>query len=109
VRALEGMALPAHVDRPSFSLVANLGFVPAGLEIAGIELTRGADPAEVMRRLPQLGLAGRPGLVVSGDAHRLSEITARTMFKVQAPTVAELTLALAGRDGRRVEIGPAAG
>ena len=109
VRALGGIALPAHVDRPSFSLVANLGFVPAGLEIAGIELTRGADPAEVMRRLPQLGLNGHPSLVVSGDAHRLSEMTARTMFKVQAPTVAELALALAGRQGRRVEIGPAAG
>ena len=38
VRALGGIVLAAHVDRPSFSLVANLGFVPPGLEIAGIEL-----------------------------------------------------------------------
>jgi hypothetical protein len=101
VRALAGIVLPAHVDRPSFSLIANLGFVPPGLPIAGLELSRGADPSEVTRRLPQT--AGY-GLVVSGDAHRLEEMTARTMFKVEAPTVSELALALAGQDGRRVEI-----
>ena len=101
VRALGGIVIAAHVDRPSFSLIANLGFVPAGLPIAGVELSRGADPAEVVRRLPQL--AGH-GSLVCGDAHRLSEMTARTMFKVEAPVVSELALALAGRDGRRVEI-----
>jgi len=101
VRALGGIVLPAHVDRPSFSLIANLGFVPPGLPIAGLELSRCAEPAEVAQRLPQTAGYGQ---VVSGDAHRLEEMTARTMFKVQAPTVAELALALAGQDGRRVEI-----
>jgi hypothetical protein len=101
VRALGGITLAAHVDRPANSLLVNLGFVPPGLEIAGVELTRRADSAEVLRRFP--GLEGY-GLVVSGDAHRLEEMTARTMFKVQAPMVAELALALASRDGRRVEI-----
>jgi PHP family Zn ribbon phosphoesterase len=101
VRALGGLVLAAHVDRPANSLLVNLGFVPPGLEIAGLELTRRADPAEVLRRFPDLASFG---LVVSGDAHRLEDMTARTLFRVQAPTVAELALALAGRDGRRVEI-----
>jgi len=103
VRALGGIVLAAHVDRPSFSLVANLGFVPPGLAIAGIELSRRADPAAALQRLPQLAGYGR---VVSGDAHRLEEMTARTMFKVKVPVVAELALALAGSEGRRVEIYP---
>lgn len=101
VRALGGIVLAAHVDRPSYSLIANLGWVPTGLEIAGLELSRLADPATVVQRLPQT--AGF-GLVVSGDAHRLEEMTARTMFKVQSPQVSELAKALAGQDGRRVEI-----
>ena len=101
VRALGGIVLPAHVDRPSNSLIANLGFVPPGLEIAGLELSRRADPAEVARRLPQIAGYGH---VVSGDAHRLEEMTARTMLKVAAPTVTEIALALSGQDGRRVEI-----
>jgi PHP family Zn ribbon phosphoesterase len=106
VRALGGLVLAAHVDRPSFSLIANLGFVPPGLQIAGVELSRRADPADVTRRFPQLAGYGK---VVSGDAHRLEEMSARTMFKVQAPTVAEIGMALAGQDGRRVEIYPGEG
>ena len=104
VRALGGIVLPAHVDRPAFSLMGNLGFVPAGLDVAGVELTRHAEVAAVARRFRQVA---EYGCVVSGDAHRLGEMAARTMFKVRAPTVSELALALAGRDGRRVEIGPA--
>lgn len=101
VRALGGIVVPAHVDRPSFSLISNLGFVPPGLEIAGLELSRSADLAEVSRRLP--AVAGY-GLLVSGDAHRLEEMTARTMLKVAAPTVSEVALALAGRQGRRAQV-----
>jgi len=101
VRALGGIVLPAHVDRPANSLISNLGFVPPGLEIAGLELSRRADSIQVAQRLPQTTGFGQ---VVSGDAHRLEEMTARTMLKVTAPTVAEVALALAGRDGRRVEI-----
>jgi hypothetical protein len=102
VRALGGIVLAAHVDRPYTSLIVNLGFVPPGLEIAGLDLTRYADVAAVERRLPQTMGWGK---VVSGDAHRLDEMTARTSFKVQSPCVAELAMALAGKVGRRVEIG----
>jgi len=101
VRALGGIVLAAHVDRPSYSLITSLGFVPAGLAIAGVELSRRADPVEVGRRFPQLAGYGR---LVGGDAHRLEEMTNRSMFRVAAPSVSEIALALAGRDGRRVEI-----
>jgi PHP family Zn ribbon phosphoesterase len=98
---LGGIVLPAHIDRPSFSLMANLGFLPAGVPVAGLELSRAADPAQIVRDFPQLA---DYGMVVSGDAHRLEEMVGRTLFKVRAPRVGELALALAGRDGRRVEI-----
>lgn len=101
VRARGGIVLAAHVDRPSYSLVASLGFVPPALAISGLEATRGADVASVVESMPQ---AGRYGWVVNGDAHRLAEMSARTTFKVRSPTVAELELALAGKEGRRVEI-----
>jgi len=101
VRSRGGIVIAAHVDRPWASLISNLGFVPAGLGIAGLELSRSASVADVERRLPQTVGWGK---VVSGDAHRIDEITARTMLKVQEPTVAELALALRGVDGRRVQI-----
>jgi 3',5'-nucleoside bisphosphate phosphatase len=99
VRALGGLCIPAHVDRPSFSLIANLGFVPPDLKFEALELSRLTKPDEAARRFPQL--TGYP-LIVSGDAHQLSEMQSRTMIKVQELTIAEITLALRGQEGRRV-------
>lgn len=100
-QALGGLVIPAHVDRQSFSLIANLGFIPPGLDLPAVEIFRWSRETEVRQRFPQLE---RYTLICNGDAHRLSEIGARTMFKIAAPTVAELTLALKGEQGRRVEI-----
>lgn len=99
VHRLGGLALPAHVDRPSYSLLANLGFLPPGLDIIAVEISRQITPAEARKRFPQLaGVA----LIGSGDAHRLEEMTHRTMFKVASPTVEEIKLACLGSDGRKV-------
>jgi PHP family Zn ribbon phosphoesterase len=101
VRSLGGLPIPAHVDRPAFSLLANLGFVPPGLEVPALELFRLTEPAEAIRRWPDL--AGWP-LIRDSDAHRLDELGPRLKFSVAAPTVAELGLALAGRAGRAFAI-----
>jgi PHP family Zn ribbon phosphoesterase len=90
VEALGGLVIPAHVDRPAFSLLANLGIIPPGLNIPAVEITPRLTPAQALERFPQL--AGR-ALITNGDAHRLS---------VAAPTLAELRRALAGVDGRKV-------
>ncbi|MBN1642992.1 MAG: PHP domain-containing protein [Anaerolineae bacterium] len=39
VEALGGLCLAAHVDRPSFSILSNLGFIPPSLPIDGIEIS----------------------------------------------------------------------
>lgn len=93
-----GLAIPAHVDRESFSLLANLGMVPPGAGVVAVEISRWLTPQEARRRFPQL--AGLP-LVQSGDAHRLGEMVGTTRFLVAAPTVEELRLALRGERGRR--------
>jgi 3',5'-nucleoside bisphosphate phosphatase len=97
VKTLGGLAIPAHVDRPSFSLLANLGMVPSGLDAPALELFRLTDPTAARTRWPDL--APYP-LIRSGDAHRLSEITPALKLTLAAPTIAELTLALAGSTGR---------
>jgi PHP family Zn ribbon phosphoesterase len=89
------------VDRPSYSLIANLGLVPSDLSFEALELSRLADPNAVRARFPQL--AGYT-LLVSGDAHQLEEMQNRTMFKVQDLTITELRQALLGQNGRRVEV-----
>ncbi len=94
-----GLCIPAHVDRPAYSLISNLGFIPPELGFVGVEISHLIGPHAARAKYPQLrGYS----LVGNGDAHRLKELARRTTFQVAAPTVAELTLALAGESGRGV-------
>ncbi|HEY67730.1 MAG: histidinol phosphatase [Chloroflexi bacterium] len=99
VRDLGGLCIPAHVDRPMYSIIANLGFIPPELDVVGVEISANIGPIEARERFPQLV---HYGLVADGDAHRLREMMRRTTLKMEAPTVAELSLALAGAEGREV-------
>ncbi|MBN1887534.1 MAG: PHP domain-containing protein [Thermoflexales bacterium] len=99
VRELGGLCIPAHVDRPAYSLIANLGFIPPELDIRGVEISHLLGPQEARARFPQLK---RYSLVANGDAHRLKEIARRTTFKMAEVTVAEIALALAGVGERGV-------
>jgi hypothetical protein len=93
------MVIPAHVDRPSFSLLANLGFVPESLDVQALEVTSRFVPATGYPQWPQLEAWC---LIVNGDAHRLQEIQNRTLFKIAAPVIEEIDLALKGEQGRKV-------
>jgi len=99
VQCLKGLCIPAHVDRPAYSIIANLGFIPPDLEIPGVEISHLVGPKEARVRFPQLE---HYSLVASGDAHRLKEIVQRVTLKVADATVAELSLALTGEGGRGI-------
>lgn len=98
-----GIIIPAHVDRPAFSLIANLGFVPPDLKPAALEISTRLDEERARKRFP--ALEGYT-LVTSSDAHCLGDFgTPRsTFFYVAAPTLAEIALACAGRKNRKVVI-----
>ncbi len=101
VQERKGLCIAAHVDRPFFSLLANLGFVPPDVPFAAMEITRHADAEDLRRQHPSL--AGFP-FVCSGDAHRLSEISDRTIFTLHEPTVNEIFMALRCQEGRTVRV-----
>ncbi|NLW07323.1 MAG: PHP domain-containing protein [Clostridia bacterium] len=91
VAARGGLCLPAHVDRPSFSLLANLGFVPPEMEVIALELGL-YEPAVARAKLPQL--ADWP-LVAASDAHYLGDIGNKvTIYDLEAPDLASLKKAL---------------
>ena len=98
-----GLCIAAHVDRQAYSLLANLGFIPSGLALAALELSRLMPLEEALTRYPQL--RGWP-LVVSGDAHRLSEMCAHTLITCGEPSVCELEWALQGKAGRKIKLLP---
>ena len=99
VSSLNGLCIPAHVDHTAYSILFNLGFIPPGLEVVGVEISVNVGVVQARERFPQLA---RYGLVANGDAHRLREMARRTTFKLAKATVAELSLALIGEQGREV-------
>ena len=101
VHSIGGMVIPAHVDRPSFSLLSNLGLIPDSLKVQALEVTPQFVPGIGLQKWPQLKAWC---LIVNGDAHRLQEIQNRTLFKIAAPVVQEIDLALKGEQGRRVVV-----
>jgi 3',5'-nucleoside bisphosphate phosphatase len=97
VNRLGGLAVPAHINRTAFGLIPVLGFVPPGLEVLAMEVSRHIPVDEVARRYPQT--SGYP-LVQGGDAHRLDEILGACGFRLEAPTIAEIRLAFKSEEGR---------
>jgi hypothetical protein len=101
IAGLGGLAIPAHVDRRAFSLIANLGFVPPDLRLEALEISRHLSLQEASAKFRQL--KDFP-LIQSGDVHCLDEFLGTTIFKLAAPTISELKKALRKEDGRSVHI-----
>jgi len=101
VEERRGLCIAAHVDRPSFSLLANLGFVPQGANFAAMEITRNTSVDEMRRQHPSL--CEYP-FIRSGDAHRLSEMSNNTVLTIEQPTITEISMAFRRQGGRKVKV-----
>jgi len=100
IHAYGGLAIASHIDREAFSLVSQLGFIPPGLGLEAVEVSPRADLAAAREAF---GIGEGLPIVRFSDAHKPDEIGAATTdFLIAAPTLAEVRLALAGRDGRKV-------
>jgi 3',5'-nucleoside bisphosphate phosphatase len=92
------VAVAAHIDRESNSLVGQLGFLPPALELAAVGISRRLTLPRRGRRFPEYA---RYAFLSTSDAHDLSQLGSNpAKLLVAAPDYQELTLALAGRDGR---------
>jgi 3',5'-nucleoside bisphosphate phosphatase len=98
IRALGGLVVAAHVDRESFSLIGQLGFVPEGLALDALEISAAMSLDEAQRRFePSLPL------LRSSDAHRVEEIgRCRTVFLIEEASIEEIRKALEEKEGRKV-------
>jgi 3',5'-nucleoside bisphosphate phosphatase len=101
VESLDGLAIPAHVDRKAFGIIAILGFLPPGIQIEAVEISRNTSVLEANEKYPQIH--GFP-LIQSGDAHRLDEIIGANAFWIEEPTIAELRMAFRKENNRSMHI-----
>ena len=98
IHAREGLAIAAHIDRKSFGLLGQLGFVPERLALDALEISPRLTMEEARTRYgPSLPL------LQSSDAHALREIgSAVTSFGLETASVEEIRKAFLGREGRCV-------
>lgn len=68
----KGLAVPAHVDKKAFSLIANLGFIAPDLPVDAIEVSRHTNPEAFLAKNPQ---CRRYRILVNSDAHYLQDIS----------------------------------
>jgi len=95
----ESLVIAAHVDRESFSIIGQLGFVPPQLALDAVEISEHMTVAEAVDRFPD---CRKYPVITSSDAHGLGDIGKRsTCFMIEEGTVAEIKKALVGRDGRK--------
>lgn len=93
-RALGGIYIAAHIDRPNYSVVSGLGAVPEGCFDA-VELSRTADEAVWSTRAASLALTR------SSDAHNLDDVArVWTEAPLENFTTEDLKKALAAKTTR---------
>jgi PHP family Zn ribbon phosphoesterase len=103
VHSLGGIFIPAHIDRPSYSIISQLGFIQTDLSIDALEISA-ICKAET---IPSL-VAKQKGTTIirNSDAHYIDHIgKVFTTFEMEHCSFSEIKLALHGIYGRKVTIG----
>lgn len=99
---LSGICISSHVDRPSYSLISQLGFIPEDLHLDAVEVSYRVPLDKALDKVS--GIQDYP-CVTASDAHFLEDIgKVWTAFMLAAPTLEEIQMALAGTEGRRILI-----
>ena len=97
---LNGLAIAAHIDRESFSVLSQLGFIDESINFDALEVTplTGLKQARVKYRE-----LSNYSFIMSSDAHYLNDIgTATTKIMLEKPTFSELKMAFTRQNGRYI-------
>ena len=100
VHQLNGLFIPAHIDRARYSILSQLGFVPADLNCDALELSKFAQKNEFIERNKYLASYS---FIQSSDAHFISDVgTATTFLQMENRSFKEIEMALKGINGRKI-------
>lgn len=68
VQTLKGAFIPAHIDRPSYSIISNLGMIPSNINIQTLEISRHTQYDSYKKIYPNYSI------LQSSDSHELGYI-----------------------------------
>lgn len=102
VHELEGLFIPAHVNRPAMSLISQLGFIPDDLNYDALEIYRHITKDDFLGAHPYLQ---NSTLLRNSDAHFLDQVgAATTLYTLTEPSFGEIKKALRKEGNRNVVI-----
>jgi hypothetical protein len=100
IHQFDGLAIAAHIDRESFSVLSQLGFIDDNAGFDALEITHltGFDQARI--KYQELC---KYSFIISSDSHFIRDIgSAFTQIYLEEPTFSELKMALKKQNGRYV-------
>lgn len=100
VHGHNGLAIASHIDRESFSVLSQLGFIDESIHFDALEISAALNFQQARVRYPEYG---DYALISSSDAHFLKDIgTTMTKIMLEHPTLAELKSAFSRQNGRGI-------
>jgi PHP family Zn ribbon phosphoesterase len=100
VHELGGLAIAAHIDRGSFSVLSQLGFLDPDTHFDALELSSATGIAGGRKRYPDFA---DYALIQSSDAHFIKDIgRAFTSISMKSATISELKMAFERNGGRAI-------
>jgi hypothetical protein len=101
IHSFGGLAIASHIDRESFSIISQLGFIDQDIPLDALEITRQTGIQGARIKYPELA---RFPFIESSDAHFIKDIGqgTTTMF-LEKGTISELRMAFEHRDGRCIQ------
>lgn len=102
VHKLNGLFIPAHIDRMVNGLIAQLGFIPPDLQVDAMELSKHVTLEAFRKEHPEID---NYAVIQDSDAHYLQNIgNSGFWLHAEALSFDELRMALKGENRRKIEL-----
>jgi 3',5'-nucleoside bisphosphate phosphatase len=101
VHSLNGLFIPAHVNKLKNSIYSQLGFLPTDMKADALEIAAVPSPSAFIEVHPELKAFQ---LISNSDAHFINDIgSVTTMFYLEETSFSEIRMALKNVNGRKIQ------
>ncbi|QGY45674.1 PHP domain-containing protein [Maribellus comscasis] len=102
VSGLNGLFIPAHIDRSANGIISQLGFIPENLKYDALGVSKHTSVNYVRKHYV---IENKKTLIRNSDAHYLEQIgEIYTNFIIEKPDFSEIKMALNQKNNRFVQI-----
>lgn len=102
IHELNGIFIPAHIDKTKFSILSQLGFLPSNFGEDALEISKNCFLENFLTKNKYLS---NKTFIRNSDAHFPYEIgSSYTIYNIETPTIAEIKLSFENKNGRNLQI-----